>query len=83
LDDLKGFIYDVTSTKGGVAYSRTTEEIARYIGEKYTTIGSYIRAAILTLNVPTPARPAAPVSIGDPAIDIVDQEIFKEKSECM
>jgi hypothetical protein len=27
-DDLKGFIYDVTNNKGGVMYSRTTEEIA-------------------------------------------------------
>jgi hypothetical protein len=50
------------------------------IGEKYTTTGSYIRTAILTLNVPSPARPIAPVATGTPpAIDAVDQEIFKEK----
>jgi hypothetical protein len=33
-EDLKGFIYDVTISKGGVAYTKTTEEIARYVGEK-------------------------------------------------
>jgi hypothetical protein len=80
-DDLKGFIYDIALSKGGVAYTRTTEEIARYVvGEKYTTTGSYIRTAILTLNVPAPARPIAPVATGTPpAVDAVDQEIFKEK----
>jgi hypothetical protein len=80
-DDLKGFIYDISNTKGGVAYTRTTEEIARYVGEKYTTTGSFIRTAILTLNVPAPTRPTAPT--GDdadpPVIDPVDQEIFREE----
>jgi hypothetical protein len=79
-DDLKGFIYDITNTKGGVAYTRTTEEIARYVGEKYTTIGSYIRTAIMTLNVSSPTRPVAPPGVGTPpVIDQVDQEIFKEE----
>jgi hypothetical protein len=79
-EDLKGFIYDVVFAKGGVAYTRTTEEIARYIGEKYTTTGSYIRTGILTLVVPAPTRPATPVATGTPTvIDAVDQEIFKEK----
>jgi hypothetical protein len=73
-EDLKGFIYDVTTSKGGVAYTRTTEEITRYVGEIYTAIGSYIRTAILTLNVQTPTRPTAPAATGDPAvINPVDQ----------
>jgi hypothetical protein len=76
-EDLKGFTYDVVNTKGGVAYTRTTEEIARHVGEKYTTTGSYIRTAILTLTLPAPARPTAPASTGTPPqIDPVDQEIF-------
>jgi hypothetical protein len=79
-DDLKGFIYDITNAKGGVAYTRTTEEDARYVGEKYTTIGSYIRTAILTLTVPAPKKPTAPAGIGTPlVIDPVDQEIFREE----
>ena len=61
-EDLKGFIYDIAQSKGGVAYTRTTEEIARYVGETYTTTGSYIRTAILTLNLPAPARPTAPTT---------------------
>jgi hypothetical protein len=79
-DDLKGFIYDFTNNKGGVMYSRTTEEIARYVGEKYTTTGSFIRTAILTLTIPAQARPAAPIGTGTPPIiDPVNLEIFREE----
>jgi hypothetical protein len=79
-DNLKGFTYDVTNNKGGVFYTRTTEEIARYVGEKYTTTGSFIRTAILTLTVPTQVRPSAPIGTGTPAvIDAVDQETFREE----
>jgi hypothetical protein len=56
------------------------EEIARHVGEKYTSVGPYIRTAILTLNVPAPTRPTAPTATGTPpAIDPVEQEIFREK----
>jgi hypothetical protein len=79
-DDLKGFTYDVTTSKGGVAYTRTTEEIARHVGEKYTNTGSFIRTAIMTLKVPVQTRPSPPVGTGTPpAIDPVDQEIFREE----
>jgi hypothetical protein len=80
-DDLKGFIYDVAHNKGGVAYTRTTEEITRYVGEKYTGAGSFIRTAILTLNTPTQRRPSAPVGTGTPPIvDDIEKETFKEET---
>jgi hypothetical protein len=73
-------MYDVTTSKGGAAYTRTTEEIARHVGEKYTTFGSYIRTAIMTLQVPVQARPSPPIQVGTPTvIDPVDQEIFREE----
>jgi hypothetical protein len=79
-EDLKGLTYDVTNNKGGVFYARTTEEIARYVDEKYTTTGSFIQTAILTLTVPTQVRPSVPIGIGTPAVmDAVDQEIFREE----
>jgi hypothetical protein len=79
-DDLQGYMYDVTSSKGGVAYKRTTEEIARHVEEKYTNVGAYVRSAIMTLNVPAPTRPTVPIAVGEPpAIDAVKIEIFKEK----
>ncbi len=82
-EDLKGFTYDLVNTKGGVAYTRTTEAIARHVGEKYTTTGSYIRTAILTLNVPTPARPTAPASTGTPPqIDPFTRRYSERKSGC-
>jgi hypothetical protein len=78
--DLKGYIYDVVNSNGGVAYTRTTEEIARHVGEKYTTTGTFVRTAILTLVVPVPTRPTAPAATDDPAaIDPVNGEIFREE----
>jgi hypothetical protein len=79
-EDLKGYIFDVVHSNGGVAYTRTSEEIARHVGEKYTTTGSFVRTAILTLVVPVPTRPTAPIATGNPAaIDPVDGEIFREE----
>jgi hypothetical protein len=79
-DDLKGFSYDVTNVKGGVVYARTTEELTRYVSEKYTTTGSFIRTAILTLTVPDHPRPAAPIGVGTPpVVDSVDQEMFRNE----
>jgi hypothetical protein len=79
-DDLQGYIYDVTSSKGGVAYKRTTEEIARHIGEKYTKVGAYVRTAIMTLNVLLGTRPTVPLAVDEPpAIDVVEVEILNEK----
>ncbi len=81
-DDLQGYIYDIVASKGGVAYTRTTEELARHVGEKYAYVGSYVRTAILTLNVPAPTRPTAPseVLVGVVlSIDEAEKELFKEK----
>ena len=79
-DDLQGFIYDVAVSKGGVAYTKTTEEIARHVGEKYTTVGSYIRTAVLTIVVPMPTQPTPPATTGTPPVaDQVEMAIFNEK----
>jgi hypothetical protein len=73
-EDLQGYIYDVSTSRGGVAYARTTEEIARHVGEKYTSVGPYVRTTILTLNVPAPTRPTAPTATGEPpVINAVEQ----------
>jgi hypothetical protein len=82
LDGLQGYIYDIIASKGGVAYTRTTEELAQQAGEKYASVGSYVRTAILTLNVPAPTKPTAPpeVLVGVVlSVDKVKKEIFKEK----
>jgi hypothetical protein len=51
-----------------------------HLGLDHVTTGSYIRTAILTLNVPAPTRPTAPLATGTPPqVDPVDQEIFREK----
>jgi hypothetical protein len=79
-DDLEGYVYSVTVSKGGVQFSRTTEVIARYAGGKYSSGGAYIRTAILTMTAQTPIRPTVPAPTGTPAtVDAVNQAIFSEE----
>ncbi len=79
-EDLEGYVYSVSTSKAGLQFTRTTDEIARYAGEKYSTVGSYIRTAILTMTVQVPTRPTAPTATGTPpTIDAVDQAIFNEE----
>eukprot|EP00591_Stephanopyxis_turris_P000094 CAMPEP_0195518894 /NCGR_PEP_ID=MMETSP0794_2-20130614/13873_1 /TAXON_ID=515487 /ORGANISM="Stephanopyxis turris, Strain CCMP 815" /LENGTH=156 /DNA_ID=CAMNT_0040647931 /DNA_START=274 /DNA_END=744 /DNA_ORIENTATION=+ len=82
-EDLKGYVYDVASTKGGSTYTRTTQEIARHVGGKYSQIGTYIHSALLMLvvpNLPQPAEPE-PITVGDNKAEVtnVQQEIWKEQ----
>jgi hypothetical protein len=79
-DDLEGYIYSIVSSKGGVQFACTTEEIARYAGDKYSTVGSYIRFAVLTMTAQVPVRLTAPVGVETPpVVDAVDQAIFGEE----
>jgi hypothetical protein len=79
-DDLEGYIYMVVSTKGGVQFARTTEEIARYAGAKYPVVGSHIRTAILTMTEQVPTRPTTPTAASaTTTVDPVDQAIFDEE----
>ena len=79
-DDLDGYVYSVATTKAGLQFTRTTDEIARYAGEKYSAVGSYIRTAILTMTAQVPTRPTAPGETGTPpTVDPVDQAIFNEE----
>jgi hypothetical protein len=79
-DDLEGYVYSVVSTKGGVQFARTTEEIARYAGAKYPVVGSHIRTAILTMTEQVPTRPSAPTAANaTTAVNPVDQAIFNEE----
>ena len=84
-EDLKGFVFDVCAGNGGLKYTKTRNELARYAGTFNKDVGPYIREAIMTLNVPTIERPRAPVptvpgdGTGTVSIDPVDQAIFNEK----
>jgi hypothetical protein len=50
-NDLEGYILLVVSSKGGVQFTRTTEEVARYAGGGgYSVVGAYVRTAILTMT---------------------------------
>ena len=50
-NELDGFTYTVTTSKGGLEFSKTTEEIARYAGEKYTSIGMYVKNRIMAISL--------------------------------
>jgi hypothetical protein len=79
-DDLNGYVDSVATTKAGLQFTRTTDKIARYAGEKYSAVGSYIRTAILTMTAQVPTRPTAPGKTGTPpTVDPVDQAIFNEE----
>jgi hypothetical protein len=79
-DDLEGYVYTLVSSKGGVQFTRTTKEVARYAGEKYSVVGAYVRTAILTMTEQVPVRPTAPAPDGTPpAVDPVNQAIFNEE----
>jgi hypothetical protein len=50
------------------------------LAKKHTTVGSFIRTAILTLSTPTQPRPTAPIGIGTPpVVNDIDKETFKEE----
>ena len=53
-EDLKGYVYSVATTKAGLQFTRTTDKIAWYAGEKYSAVGSYIQTAILTMTAQVP-----------------------------
>jgi hypothetical protein len=79
-DDLEGYVYTGVPAKGGVQFARTTEEIARYAGAKYSKVGSHIRTTIRTMTEQVPTRPNAPTAThASTAIDPVDQAIFNEE----
>ncbi len=93
--DLEGYTYTITANKGGIQFTRTTDEIARYAGEKYHVIGAYVRMAVLTMTVQTPTRPSIVPGTATPAVaavggapavqavaaapDPIDQAIFNEE----
>jgi hypothetical protein len=79
-DDLKGYIYSVVRSKGGVQFTRTTDEIARYAGAKDSVVDSYICTAILTRTEQVSMRPTTPAATGTAtAVVPVDQAIFNEE----
>lgn len=58
-DDLKGYIYDCADAKQADAYTKTTKEIAEYVGRTYK-YGSDARRSIEKLTTVTIERPADP-----------------------
>jgi hypothetical protein len=79
-DDLDGYVYFVVTTKAGLQFTRTTDEITRYAGEKYSAVGSFIRTAMLTMTAQVPTQPTAPGETRTPpTVDPVDQAIFNKE----
>jgi hypothetical protein len=79
-EDLDGYIYSVATNKAGLQFTRTTDKIAGYAGEKYSAVGSYIQTAILIMTAQVPTRPTTPGKTGTPpTMDAVDQAIFNEE----
>jgi hypothetical protein len=77
---MEGYVYSVATNKAGLYFTRTTNKIAWYAGEKYSAIKSYIQTVILTMMVQVPAPLTAPgATRTPPTLDAVDQAMFKEE----
>ena len=61
-EELEGFIYDITSAKNTDTYSKTTKEIARYVGTLYKHGGDVKRSVEdkTMFPIPPPTKPTAP-----------------------
>jgi hypothetical protein len=57
--DLKGHIYDCSDVRQSDQYTKTTKEIAEYVGRTYT-YGGDARLAVETLTLPTLTAPTDP-----------------------
>jgi hypothetical protein len=57
--DLKGHIYDCSDVRQSDQYTKTTKEIAEYVGRTYT-YGGDARLAVETLTLPTFTIPTDP-----------------------
>ncbi len=57
--ELKGCIYDCTDSKQADVFTKTTKEIANYVGTTYK-YGNDIKLAVSTLTVPTFPEPVDP-----------------------
>ena len=72
---LKGHIYNLSRTGASAnAYTRTTEEIAEYIGRTYKE-GNYVKRSIENMTQVTIPRPTEPAAVGN-VIPMLDQAIF-------
>ncbi|MHA7927606.1 MAG: reverse transcriptase domain-containing protein, partial [Marinobacter sp.] len=71
---LKGFIYDVTDSRKADMYTRTTKEIAEYVGRTY----HYGNDVKLTIENMTRASIPRPAALGANADDI-DKKILDER----
>ena len=58
-EDLKGHIYDCSDSKQADIYTRTTKEVAEYVGKTYK-YGNDVRLAIESLSPPAIQEPNDP-----------------------
>ena len=58
-EDLKGHIYDCSDSRQADLYTKTTKEIAEYVGKNYK-YGNDVRLAVESLTPPTLTEPSDP-----------------------
>ena len=77
-EDLKGHIYDCSDSKQADMCTKTTREIAEYIGRTYK-YGSDVRLAIENLEIPTIEEPEDPEAGATRAHEEGNQIVWKER----
>eukprot|EP00978_Attheya_sp_CCMP212_P010735 scaffold26100_cov31-Attheya_sp.AAC.7 len=66
--DMEGHIYDCTNSRQSNMYTRTSNEIAEYVGMNYRN-GGDVRLTVEMLKIPTLAMPKAAVAGTDGKVD--------------
>eukprot|EP00978_Attheya_sp_CCMP212_P036937 scaffold170908_cov41-Attheya_sp.AAC.1 len=72
-----GHIYDCTDSRQSNMYTRTSKEIAEYVGSNYRN-GGDVRLAVEMLKIPTLAMPKAAVAGTDSKVDPMAQLISEK-----
>jgi hypothetical protein len=75
--DLEGHIYDCTDSRQSDIFTKTTKEIAEYVGTNFKN-GGDVRLAVELLEMPTLTRPTAAVPDKDGKVDDMSKLIAEK-----
>jgi len=73
-EELKDYVYDLVGSRSADSYTKTTKEIAEYVGSHYSN-GGDARLAVMHLKMPSLEKPKAPPKDAD----ATDMKIWEEE----
>jgi len=73
-EELKDYVYDLVGSRSADSYTKTTKEVAEYVGSHYSN-GGDARLAVMHLKMPSLEKPKAPPKDAD----ATDMKIWEEE----